>query len=217
MSSKVEGGALAFKSQMEQISHTLRPHLRLLLGRPEPRHGGRCGESVLQHDERRDVCLSRHPHEQDAKYSMEKEWTGMVFSAPRRLQGMLDRNPCDFGALVGHKGIWIFVADNLRLCRADPNALPAVTERHRPPELHVHLHQLRRVVRRAVEELPEEHHVPRGQRGGVFVSAKQTQRSARRLQGTQTIYRDNQNVCPRLRKIPMRPEARSHNLRRSTQ
>ena len=82
------------------------------------------------------------------------------------------------------------MADNLRLGGADPNAVPAITEQRRPPELHIHLHQLRRVVRRALEELPEEHHVPRGQRGGVFVSAKQTQRSARRLQGTQKIYRD---------------------------
>ena len=80
-----------------------------------------------------------------------------------------------------------FAADNLRLRRADPNALPAITERRRPPELHIHLHQLRRVVRRALEELPEEHHVPRGQRGGIFVRAKQAQRSARRLQGTPKI------------------------------
>ena len=61
---------------------------RLLLGRPEPRHGGRRREGVLQHDERRDVRLSRHPHEQDAKYSLEKERKGMVLSAPWRLQGM---------------------------------------------------------------------------------------------------------------------------------
>ena len=78
----------------------------------------------------------------------------------------------------------MFVADNLRLRRADPNALPAVTERLRPPELHVHLHQLRRVVRRALQKLPEEHHLPRRQRGGVLGSEEQAQRSTRRLQGT---------------------------------
>ena len=77
----------------------------------------------------------------------------------------------------------MFVADNLRLRRADPNALPAVTERLRPPELHVHLHQLRRVVRRALQKLPEEHHLPRRQRGGVLGSEEQAQRSTRRLQG----------------------------------
>ena len=77
----------------------------------------------------------------------------------------------------------MFVADNLRLRRADPDALPAVTERLRPPELHVHLHQLRRVVRRALQKLPEEHHLPRRQRGGVLGSEKQAQRSTRRLQG----------------------------------
>ena len=75
------------------------------------------------------------------------------------------------------------MADNLRLRRADPNALPAVTERLRPPKLHVHLHQLRRLVRRAVEKLPEEHHLPRRQRGGVLGSEEQAQRSTRRLQG----------------------------------
>ena len=77
----------------------------------------------------------------------------------------------------------MFVADNLRLRRADPNALPAVAERLRPPELHVHLHQLRRVVRRALQKLPEEHHLPRRQRGGVLGSEKQAQRSTRRMQG----------------------------------
>ena len=77
----------------------------------------------------------------------------------------------------------MFVTDNLRLRRADPNALPAVTERLRPPELHVHLHQLRRVVRRALEKLPEKHHLPRRQRGGVLGGEEQAQRSTRRLQG----------------------------------
>ena len=87
--SKLEDGEYSFFPFCKYsitFTYSKQLHLRLLLGRPEPRHGGRCGEGVLQHDERGDVRLSRRPHEQDAKHSVEKEWTRMVFSASRRLQ-----------------------------------------------------------------------------------------------------------------------------------
>ncbi len=65
---------------------------RLLLGGPEPGHGGGRGEGVLQPDERRDVRVPRRARQQDAQHPLEEEQQRrrMVLGTQRRIQGEYD-------------------------------------------------------------------------------------------------------------------------------
>jgi len=77
-----------------------------------------------------------------------------------------------------------FLTDHLRLGRTSPDDVPPFAERGSSPELHLHLHQLRGLVRQQRPELRPRAQAARRQRRRVQRHEEQAQRRNGRMQGT---------------------------------
>ncbi len=87
-----------------------------------------------------------------------------------------------------------------------PDALPAPPERIGSTELHVHVRQLGRLVRRPRKKLQERTKVPGRQRGHILGREEQAKGHARRMQGEEdtrerTFHSPNNYFCSQHRQM----------------